>query len=63
MKGELCLFFVGWICPHDTPADNPVMLARFIDAAKKIRDEEGASALWRAWWLTALGNVIAAFSS
>jgi hypothetical protein len=34
----------------------------FVDAAKKIVEEEGAPALWRAWWLTALGNVLSAFS-
>lgn len=34
----------------------------FVDAARKIVEEEGAPALWRAWWLTAVGNVLSAFS-
>ncbi len=34
----------------------------FVDAARKIWEEEGREALWRAWYITALGNLGSAFS-
>lgn len=33
-----------------------------VDCAKRIIDEEGWSALYRAWWLTTLGCLTGAFS-
>lgn len=33
-----------------------------VDCAKRIIDEEGWSALYRAWWLTMLGCLTGAFS-
>ncbi|OAX43315.1 mitochondrial carrier [Rhizopogon vinicolor AM-OR11-026] len=33
-----------------------------VDCAKRIVDEEGWSALYRAWWLTTLGSLSGAFS-
>lgn len=33
-----------------------------VECAKRIIDEEGWSALYRAWWLTALGCLTGAFS-
>lgn len=33
-----------------------------VDCAKRIIDEEGWSALYRAWWLTMLGCLSGAFS-
>lgn len=32
-----------------------------LDCARKIVQEEGASSLYRGWWWTGLGNVLAAF--
>lgn len=32
-----------------------------VDCAKRIVDEEGISALYRAWWITLLGGLISAF--
>lgn len=42
--------------PEEEPYDG------FLDCLMKIKEEEGAVALWRAWWVTALGNLGSAFS-
>ncbi|GBE80998.1 hypothetical protein SCP_0307210 [Sparassis crispa] len=34
-----------------------------VDCAKRVVDEEGWKALYRAWWLTMLGGVLSAFAS
>ena len=33
-----------------------------LDAAKRMREEEGLKALYRGWWITLLGGMFSAFA-
>jgi len=61
MKGESGVG-LSPLCARIAGSNTHTLLYSFVDAARKIVEEEGAPALWRAWWLTAVGNVLSAFS-